>query len=236
MLRLFSSTLKNPDSTKNTNVFWAAIQHSSYFFLGFQWIIFSPKNESILSPYMENPHPSSSPKFFLLTFSAEPRLAKFTIFVHHQVLHKIIHPTFSFHRHPRTPNPDQDQRLLAGWWWQWSWLRAAFWGWGVFLKKYQVLEDLFQKHQVFGSSLGWGEMFGRHTYSQLCFWYLSTAIHDTTKRMVRCVLLGFATFNFDFLMNPWNLRTTWHLKRMKQNQKKTPFSETLPFPKTSWQF
>ena len=132
---------------------------------------------------MENPHPSSSPKFFLLTFSSEPCLAKFTIFVHHQMLHKIIHPTFSFHRHPRTPNPDQDQRLLAGWWWQWSWLRAAFWGWGVFFKKHQVLEVFFQKHQVFGSSLGWGEMFGRHIYSLFLIYLL---LRYTIQQKVWC--------------------------------------------------
>lgn len=136
MLPLFPSTLKNPDSTKNTNVFWAAIQHSSYFFLGFQWIVFflQKTNPSFHPKWkiltLHHP-PQISNKIFVLTISAEPRLAKFTIFVHHQMLHKVIHPTFSFHRHPRTPNPDQ---VLAGWWWQWSWLRAAL-GVRCFLEK-----------------------------------------------------------------------------------------------------
>ena len=59
----------------------------------------------------------------------------------------------------------------------------------------------WKKYQVFGFSLGWGEMFGRHQSSQLLFlisfYYLaigkSLKFLERVSGMVRCVLfVGFA--------------------------------------------
>ena len=59
------------------------------------------ETSSLLGHILEPPHPMG------FDISPTSLLAEVADFVHHQMLHEVIHPALALHRHARTPDPGQ---------------------------------------------------------------------------------------------------------------------------------